>query len=271
MTPHHARCILIPGSSVRAWLCAGGFHEQAQLHKTLSNLKPVFRSVPHVPREAVKVLGTIAEGSFGEVSLAKTQQFGELAVKWLKVRLSPLRRNGAGGYVLTGVWKSLVLVSQAPAWHLLPGVALRCALQGCSMQAAVGRAKLGACQWLLPNAPTLHAVPAVTQPQPRHHKFPDARCHRAVPSWAHLALNHSHAQQAEHIKQTGSRERTCVQCGKYERHLEHFWQEADLLAQLNHPNVLRLYGVVTVSQQDPSVVGIMTEYVRGGSLSANLR
>ena len=64
---------------------------------------------------------------------------------------------------------------------------------------------------------------------------------------------------------------TCVQCGKYERHLEHFWQEADLLAQLNHPNVLRLYGVVTVSQQDPSVVGIMTEYVRGGSLSANLR
>ena len=63
----------------------------------------------------------------------------------------------------------------------------------------------------------------------------------------------------------------CVQCGKYERHLEHFWQEADLLAQLNHPNVLRLYGVVTVSQQDPSVVGIMTEYVRGGSLSANLR
>ena len=49
-----------------------------------------------------------------------------------------------------------------------------------------------------------------------------------------------------------------MQCGKYERHLEHFWQEADLLAQLNHPNVLRLYGVVTVSQQDPSVVGICT-------------
>ena len=71
--PHGAGC------------CAGGFHEQAQLHKTLSHLKPVFRSVPHVPRDAVKVLGTIAEGSFGEVSLAKTQQFGELAIKWLKV------------------------------------------------------------------------------------------------------------------------------------------------------------------------------------------
>ena len=45
----------------------------------------MFRSVPHVPRDAVKVLGAIAEGSFGEVSLAKTQQFGELAIKWLKV------------------------------------------------------------------------------------------------------------------------------------------------------------------------------------------
>ena len=55
------------------------------LHRTLSNLKPIYRSVPHVPREAVKVLGCIAEGSFGEVSLAKTQQWGELAVKWLKV------------------------------------------------------------------------------------------------------------------------------------------------------------------------------------------
>ena len=63
----------------------------------------------------------------------------------------------------------------------------------------------------------------------------------------------------------------CLQFGKYERHLDSFWQEADMLARLNHPNVLRLYGVVTASPTDPAVVGIMTEVARGGSLTANLR
>ena len=40
-----------------------------------------------------------------------------------------------------------------------------------------------------------------------------------------------------------------------------------MLASLNHPNVLRFYGAVVASPEDPSVVGIMTEYMRGGSLS----
>ncbi len=40
-----------------------------------------------------------------------------------------------------------------------------------------------------------------------------------------------------------------------------------MLASLNHPNVLRFYGAVVGGVDDPSVVGIMTEYMRGGSLS----
>ena len=40
-----------------------------------------------------------------------------------------------------------------------------------------------------------------------------------------------------------------------------------MLASLNHPNVLRFYGAVVASADDPAVVGIMTEYMRGGSLS----
>ena len=53
-----------------------------------------------------------------------------------------------------------------------------------------------------------------------------------------------------------------------------------MLASLNHPNVLRVYGVVVAdappgleslgSPVDRPVVGIMTEYMRGGSLSAHL-
>ena len=56
-----------------------------------------------------------------------------------------------------------------------------------------------------------------------------------------------------------------------------------MLAGLNHPNVLRVYGVVVAdapagldglgnvgSPVDRPVVGIMTEYMRGGSLSSHL-
>lgn len=65
-----------------------------------------------------------------------------------------------------------------------------------------------------------------------------------------------------------------------------FWREAEMLGSLNHPNVLRVYGVVVVdppagvgppgslgspgSPLDRTVVGIMTEYMRGGSLSSFL-
>ncbi|KAK9829327.1 hypothetical protein WJX72_005201 [[Myrmecia] bisecta] len=59
--------------------------------------------------------------------------------------------------------------------------------------------------------------------------------------------------------------------GKVERHSASFWREADMLASLNHPNVLRFYGVVVESPAEPNVIGIMTEFMRGGSLAQALR
>ncbi len=71
-----------------------------------------------------------------------------------------------------------------------------------------------------------------------------------------------------------------VQPGKEAGSAHSFWKEAEMLASLNHPNVLRVYGVVVAdapsgleslgSPVDRPVVGIMTEYMRGGSLSAHL-
>lgn len=62
-----------------------------------------------------------------------------------------------------------------------------------------------------------------------------------------------------------------LQPGKVERHSQSFWREAEMLSNLNHPNVLRFYGVVVESHAEPNVIGIMTEYMKGGSLSAFLR
>ena len=56
-----------------------------------------------------------------------------------------------------------------------------------------------------------------------------------------------------------------------ERHSESFLQEAATLQKVNHPNVLRFYGVVVDSDAAQSVVGIITEYLPDGSLSAFLR
>ena len=56
-----------------------------------------------------------------------------------------------------------------------------------------------------------------------------------------------------------------------ERHTESFLQEAATLQKVNHPNVLRFYGVVVDSDSARSVVGIITEYLPDGSLSAFLR
>lgn len=51
-----------------------------------------------------------------------------------------------------------------------------------------------------------------------------------------------------------------------------------MLAPMNHPNVLRVYGVVLTdapagnlgSPDDRQMVGMMTEYMGGGSLSSYL-
>jgi serine/threonine protein kinase len=61
-----------------------------------------------------------------------------------------------------------------------------------------------------------------------------------------------------------------AQPAKVERHAESFWHEAETLASVNHPNVLRFYGVV-LNEPAGNVVGIITEYMRGGSLSGLLR
>lgn len=54
------------------------------------------------------------------------------------------------------------------------------------------------------------------------------------------------------------------------RHSPAFWQEAEMLGSLNHPNVIRFFGVVVESVAAQNVVGIITEYMGGGSLSALL-
>lgn len=56
-----------------------------------------------------------------------------------------------------------------------------------------------------------------------------------------------------------------------DKHKTKFWEEARMLAALNHPNVLRFYGVVTAGPFDQTVVGIMTEFMNGSSLSNYLR
>ena len=48
---------------------------------------------------------------------------------------------------------------------------------------------------------------------------------------------------------------------KVERHWASFWHEAELMSRLNHPNVLRFFGLVV---EGPRVVGIMMGERRGG-------
>jgi serine/threonine protein kinase len=84
---------------------------------------------------------------------------------------------------------------------------------------------------------------------------------------------------------------------RFAKYSESFMQEAEVLAKLNHPNIIRMYGVV-IEREDasgasgthpssgggsasgggarasapaPQIAGIMTDYVRGGSLSGQLR
>lgn len=57
-----------------------------------------------------------------------------------------------------------------------------------------------------------------------------------------------------------------IKPSQFERHWSAFWREADLMSRLNHPNILRFYGLVVDDQG--TVVGIMTEFAAGGSLAS---
>lgn len=59
---------------------------------------------------------------------------------------------------------------------------------------------------------------------------------------------------------------------RFSKHSISFQNEARTLSELNHPNIIRIYGLVTETNDETSpVIGIMTEFVRGGSLSHYLR
>ncbi len=62
-----------------------------------------------------------------------------------------------------------------------------------------------------------------------------------------------------------------LKADRFSKHSQMFIKEAELMDGLSHPNVLSFYGVVVESCGSADVVGIMTEYVRGGSLAHYLR
>jgi serine/threonine protein kinase len=56
-----------------------------------------------------------------------------------------------------------------------------------------------------------------------------------------------------------------------QKHCTNFLHEAKMLSRLNHPNILRYYGLVYEAEADTVPLGICTEYVQGGSLASFLR
>mmetsp|Transcript_8943 Transcript_8943/g.22563 ORF Transcript_8943/g.22563 Transcript_8943/m.22563 type:complete len:704 (-) Transcript_8943:1762-3873(-) len=64
---------------------------------------------------------------------------------------------------------------------------------------------------------------------------------------------------------------------RFTKHSQSFMREAEVLARLNHPNIIRMFGLVTEPSPVSSpggnsiIAGIMMEHVRGGSLSQRLR
>jgi Protein tyrosine and serine/threonine kinase len=143
-------------------------------------------------QDEITVLGRIGEGAFGEVSLASSPIFGQVAIKWLKP-----------GKVRCP-W---------PAMALIQICAYCCPMKDCP-----------------------------------HPQAPNCKLRQ-------FHLTRACRLAAQHVQRSS----------------ESFWGEAEVLASVNHPNVLRFYGVVTQSKADPTCVGIMTEYMRGGSLANMIR
>lgn len=215
------------------WRCARAFGPAlvppaAWLAQALSHDLPRGMSAPRsqcdrlAPTSAqVNVLAKIGEGAFGEVSLAHCSTYGNVAVKWIK----PTKASGCG---LRASLHQQQCARELLAWLFTPAVVSPAAAAACSTRgwaAAPGRSSRLTCR----TAPT--------------HGW--CKCHRAA-SWltlhrCPLALTASlpHLPPAPQV----------------ERHWASFWHEAELMSRLNHPNVLRFFGLVV---EGPMVVGIMT-------------
>ena len=210
--------------------------------------KMALEAVVRVAREDVRFVRKIGEGAFGEVSQATVFPYGTVAIKWLKA-------SGA---------------LAAPARHAV-------ALHPCS---TADPAFAACCRHKQPR----HSTPAWHVAQGGWHGCCTlASCH----------LSH-HAAQKD----------------RFAKYSESFMREAEVLATLNHPNIIRMYGLVTERDaaggggdgMSPSeaggrtapatagpsgpghsqasgptagdgliIAGIMTEFVRGGPLSHQLR
>jgi serine/threonine protein kinase len=196
--------------------------------------KMALEAVVRVAREDVRFVRKIGDGAFGEVSQATVFPYGTVAIKWLKASAPVNLACAQRGHVQCG-----------PAG--LHG--------GCVLRVA--------------------------------------------------ALAHGLARQPHEFCADGD-----VQKDRFAKYSESFMREAEVLATLNHPNIIRMYGLVTerdaaggggdgVSSSDaggrsapgaagPSapahaqssgppagdgliIAGIMTEFVRGGPLSHQLR
>ena len=118
------------------------------------------------------------------------------------------------------------------------------------------------------------ALPAAPPPSTLHHRPPSSIL-STVPQ-----LDSSQLTVIAKIGEGSFGEVSLCQCPSYGRFAvkwikssrverwTSFWREAELMSRLNHPNVLRFFGLVT---QGEFVVGIMTEFAASGSLASFLR
>lgn len=199
----------------------------------------LLEEVVQVPLSDVQIIRKIGEGAFGEVSLANVSSHGLVAIKWLKVRLLWMVCVGVLCWCGYAVAMCCVGVDIRRPVDWVVGHFVSCCCASC-------------CQ--LPLTPLLPY-------------------------------------------------RLCSQKDRFAKYSESFMREAEVLAKLNHPNIIRMYGVVIEPveaghshasgstmvdssscavartgsglpgspQPQCIIAGIMTDYVRGGSLSGQLR